>query len=171
MGGGIIKVTEPKLHNLCIYSSPGKQRNKRSGNFPGHWPNPHSEEACYEEDRREETASSYRGRTGEDDFGRRTHAGAFEPCARAQATSGRASLRGSRLFLCERERARRVLCAHAGVRLRLMTLKGQMPLTKINGGSWARGNGLPAPDGRICKATVITATKQTASSDHKRRRG
>lgn len=34
--GGIIKVTEPEPHDLCIYSLPRKLRIKRSGNFPGH---------------------------------------------------------------------------------------------------------------------------------------
>lgn len=41
---GIIKVTEPERHDLCIYSSPRKLRIKRSGNFPGQRPNPHGEE-------------------------------------------------------------------------------------------------------------------------------
>lgn len=45
-------------------------------------------------------------------------------------------------------------------RLWLMSLKGQTPLGKINGVSYAQGNGLRGPAGHISNMTAITAAEQ-----------
>lgn len=50
-----------------------------------------------------------------------------------------------------------LLSAH---RLWLMSLKGQTPLRKINGVSYAQGNGLRGPAGHISNMTAITTTEQ-----------
>lgn len=96
-GRGVIKVNEPERRNLCIYSSLRKRRLKRSGNFPGHWPNPHGEEAGGwggQESRHQQA--------GGGDTGIWTHAGAFElhlwPCVCVRRLCGREHVCGSDAF-------------------------------------------------------------------------
>lgn len=141
-GLSIIKATEPERHDLYIYSSPRKPRLERSGNLTGHWPNPHGEE-----ERGWGGQGRLRRQAGGGDTGSWTPTGALitHPCARAHT--------GTR----ENRNASAALFAH---RPRLMSLKGQTPLRKINGVSRAWGNGLWGPAGDISNMTVITTAEQ-----------
>lgn len=140
VGRGIIKVTEPELGDLCIYSSARKLRIKRSGNFPGHWPNPHGEEA-----------RGWRGqeRRGERERERESTASManrwrwywqFDThwCIQTSPVCVFVSVH---MLVCMCEREKEYICSLcvcvcvslSAHRLWLMSLKGQTPLRKING--------------------------------------
>lgn len=112
-GRGFIKVTELQPDDLCIYSSLRNLRLKRSGNLTGHWPNPYCEGVKRTGEKRQELHSW-------------THGYAFK--AHLCGEWKKESIRG----LCTWW----LLFAH---QLWLMSLKGQTPLRKINGGFGGTG--------------------------------
>lgn len=155
VGRAIIKMTELKPRDLCIYSSPRKHRLKRSGNFPGHWPSP----TWWGRERMKRTAEErWEQETGYECTLLEAMLAVEHPTANLKLTCE---------HVCTQRKERREKWPNTSCTgsllfadwLWLMSLKGQTPLKKINGVSEAWGNGLWGPARHIPNMTVITGTE------------